>query len=118
VFVRVTNGISAIEAADNKIANQMSTNGWTLVEGTTDVYAYQEPLPAGESRLVFGSFKIDGAHSDLNVYKNEKINVVAYAVQKDTFGTAKGHTDAAIAEQVQKHFDLRPQAIIERWDLR
>lgn len=40
------------------------------------------------------------------------------SVYVDTFGTAKGHTDAAIAEQVQKHFDLRPQAIIERLDLR
>lgn len=40
------------------------------------------------------------------------------SVYVDTFGTAKNTTDAAISELLQKHFDLRPQAIIESLDLR
>ncbi|MEA5074003.1 MAG: methionine adenosyltransferase [Eubacterium aggregans] len=36
----------------------------------------------------------------------------------DTFGTAQGHSDAAIAGRIAQGFDLRPQAIIERLGLR
>jgi S-adenosylmethionine synthetase len=35
----------------------------------------------------------------------------------DTFGTGKV-SEAAISEAVQRHFDLRPAAIIERFGLR
>jgi S-adenosylmethionine synthetase len=39
------------------------------------------------------------------------------SVNINTFGTSK-HTDAAVLELVEKHFDLRPAAIIERLHLR
>lgn len=40
------------------------------------------------------------------------------SVYVNTFGTGKGHTDEAIASQIEAYFDLRPQAVIERFDLR
>jgi S-adenosylmethionine synthetase len=40
------------------------------------------------------------------------------SVHVDTFGTARGLSDAAVAEAVQKVLDFRPQAIIERLGLR
>jgi S-adenosylmethionine synthetase len=39
------------------------------------------------------------------------------SVLVDTFGTGKV-ADAAISEAVQRHFDLRPAAIIDRFGLR
>ena len=39
------------------------------------------------------------------------------SVRVDTFGTSQ-HSDLAISEAVNKLFDLRPAAIIKRFDLR
>jgi len=40
------------------------------------------------------------------------------SVYVDTFGTGKSHMDETIAKKIETCFDLRPQAIIERFDLR
>lgn len=86
LFVKVENGLVNAEADDNKIVEQMRTNGWTLVDGQTNVYAYKEAVTAetGANVVVFSSFTIDG---DTNVadYEDAKINVTAYAIQADGF---------------------------------
>lgn len=111
LFVTIKNDIEAIEA-DTKIAAQMAANGWVIVEGYTDVYAYYGVAAEGEESpntlkkiekdedndrdiLVFEKFKIiDSADAtELAKYatttkdgkQNNIITVNAYAVQADGF---------------------------------
>lgn len=88
LFVKVDNGISDLEATGNTtIAEQMKAKGWTLVTGTTNVYAYAQKVTAGQDIGVFDSFKIAG---DATVAGNadKTITIEAYAIQADGFGTA------------------------------
>lgn len=104
LFVKVTNGIAAIEvaAADgDTIAEQMATIGWTLVEGTTDVYAYKETVSGGDDVKVFDSFTIAG-NADISNYatasnSNSVIEIIAYAIQADGFATSAAAWAAAPA---------------------
>ena len=106
LFVKVENGIAAIEDANKTIAAQMTANGWTLVENTTNIYKYKETVSGGANIPVFGEFAIsnaviggmkpittDGAGDDgklyLDEYKNAKIVITAYAIQADGFSTAE-----------------------------
>ena len=103
LFVKVENGIAAIEPkdADKSVAAQMVANGWTKVEGQTNVYVKMngnalQIVKGGETVNVFETLTIDGATVDktkLEQYKNATITVTAYAVQKDGF---EGKTADAI----------------------
>ena len=104
LFVKVENEISAIETKDeaNTIV-QMRANGWTLVDGETNVFAHKDKASAGDDVVVFERFVIDGASVDnatLAKYEtgaggNKAITVTAYAVQAAGFGTAQAAWDAA-----------------------
>lgn len=88
VFVKLENGISAIEkSGSTTIAKQMETNGWTVVEGETKVYAYRSIVQAGTDVPVFGSFTIDSA-ANVSTYASAKIEITAYAVQAEGFSSA------------------------------
>ena len=88
LFVKVENGISAIEAAgDTTIAAQMAANGWTLVEGSTDTYAHKDIAKAGANVDVFKTFKLAG-NANVAQYTNANITVTAYAVQAAGFESA------------------------------
>lgn len=92
LFVKVENGLESAEA-DGKttIAEQMKSNGWTLVDGQTNIYVYKEVVTAetGANIVVFNSFTIDGETAVAD-YKDAKINVTAYAIQAEGFeNTAK-----------------------------
>ena len=82
IFVKVENGISDIEAGTT-IANQLTTNGWTAVSGTTDIFAYQDIVSKDTDIPVVGSFTISGDvdADDLAEYEDAEIIVTAYAVQ-------------------------------------
>lgn len=87
LFVKVENGLVDAEADGNTtIAEQMKTNGWTLVAGQTNVYVYKEVVTAetGANVVVFSSFTIAG-DTDVADYEDAKINVTAYAIQADGF---------------------------------
>lgn len=86
VFVKVENGIAAIEAGTT-IAEQMGVNDWTLVEGETNVYAYKEAVSANANIPVFGTFTL-ADDANVSAYEDATINITAYAVQKDGFDTA------------------------------
>lgn len=90
LFVKVENGIEDIEDATNSIESQMLSNGWTIVEGETNVYAYKETVSAGDNIPVFGTFKIANTveNADLDDYAGKTVTVTAYAVQEDGFDTA------------------------------
>lgn len=92
LFVKVENGLETVEATDDDsyktIANQLTANGWTLVEGK--VYAYNDKAAASEDITVFDNFKIKGDvnATALEAVKDATIVVTAYAVQADGFDTA------------------------------
>lgn len=124
LFVKVENGIAAIEDDENTIASQMSDNGWVQV--SRNVYAYHKendkkispaettntPVKAGTDVKVFDSFKInknviggptptgDDAVVDPNAlylgdYVDAEIKVTAYAIQADGFDSAEAAWTAA-----------------------
>lgn len=94
LFVKVENGIAAIEANDNTVESQMTKMGWKLVEGNVYVYVgtavgASAPLAvsASDNINVFETIKIDDSvtGTQLAGYKNKTITVTAYAVQKAGF---------------------------------
>ncbi len=105
IFVKVENGISALEAAkvDNgyqPIADQITTNGWTALDGVTGVYYKVYTNGQQEKDMkVFNDFTIadDASTRDAwnNVGSDTKVTVTAYAVQKEGFDTAKAAWEAA-----------------------
>lgn len=94
LFVKVENGISAIEDPANTIASQMADKGWTLVTGSDNIYAYNATVAAGADVSVFDSFKIAG-DANVSTYTSASIVVTAYAIQADGFTTAQAAWDAA-----------------------
>lgn len=89
LFVKVENGLSAIEA-DTKIIAQILANGWTKLNQTDGIY-YKKVAANGTNDSVdypvFATFTVAGT-ADIASYKNAEINVTAYAIQADGFGTA------------------------------
>lgn len=95
LFVKVENGLSAIEAAGNTtIAAQMTANGWTAVAGASNVYAYKDIVTASQNIPVFGSFSI-ATTAQTAGYEDTVVSVTAYAVQADGFATAADAWTAA-----------------------
>lgn len=94
LFVKVENGIAAIEAkatnSTTSISAQMSKNDWSLVDITNNIYAYNEQVKADADVVVFESFTLDGSVSDetLKAYEDAEIVIQAYLVQADGFDTA------------------------------
>lgn len=89
LFVKVDNGIAAIEA-DTKIAEQITTNDWTALDGVTGVYYMKVDANTSadaKDYLVFETFKLT---DDANVanYATANVTVTAYAIQADGFTTA------------------------------
>lgn len=91
LYVKVENGISAIEATgDTTIAKQMEENGWTVVdaENYPGVYALEASAKkAGDKVEVFNSFTIAG-NADISAYANATVKITAYAIQADGFATS------------------------------
>lgn len=89
LFVKITDEIAAIQ--DTKtIAEQLTANGWTLLDG--DVW-YHAAVDASTSAndidvKVFESIKIK-SDAAVATYANKTIKVIAYAVQADGFTTAE-----------------------------
>lgn len=98
VFVEVTNGIAAYEAATNTIADQMEANGWTPLEG--NVYAYAgATVPGGKDLPVFGTFTIAN-NAEIPESFNGTVTIKAYAVQADNFATAAAAWAASFGESL------------------
>lgn len=102
LFVKVENGISAIEDSSNTIASQMAAKGWKEFSSSYPgiyvyVGSYSTSMPyavgAGDDIVVFESFKISSTVTDVSSYASAAINVTAYAVQTDGL---EGKTSAEI----------------------
>ena len=103
LFVKVENGLVDIEAAGNTtIAKQMEAKGWTLVDGETNVFAYSTSVLPGAKPVVFETFTIADTVTNVQLapYKDAKIIVTAYAVQKEMFSTAQAAWDATFGAPV------------------
>lgn len=110
IFVKIENGISAIEkAGETTIAAQMAANGWTPVEGLTNVYAYANKVDPAVSGAdldieIFANFTVDG---EAKLYADDgttalysadtPITIIGYAVQADGFNSAAEAWEAAPA---------------------
>ena len=86
VFIKVEDGLAAIED-DTTVADQITGNGWTALDDVAGVY-YKEysSSTAATDLVVFETFKVKG-DADVAQYANAKIDVTAYAIQKDGFTT-------------------------------
>lgn len=93
LFVKVVDEIAAIQGG-TAIAAQLTTNGWTAVDGVTNVYAYKETVSGGSNVKVFENFEIDG-EADVAAYAGKTITVTAYAIQADGFDSAAEAWNAA-----------------------
>lgn len=84
VFVRIVNEIATIESGTT-IESQIATNGWTLLDGTTDVfYKVVDTSAADQKLVVFEEFTI-ATNAKVADYLNKTIKVKAYAIQFDGF---------------------------------
>lgn len=90
IFVKVENGISAIETTETgkTIAEQIKANGWTELTGVPGVYYKQYTSSTTVTNLeVFNSFEINGNVSTWGSNADAKVIVTAYAIQADGFTT-------------------------------
>ena len=90
--MKVENGIESYEAG-TKIAEQITANGWSALDGVENVYYKTYTKSAESTNLpVFGNFTIadnaNAADSWNNFSADTKVTVTAYAVQQDGFDTA------------------------------
>lgn len=94
VFVKVENGIAAIESQENTIEDQILENDWIKLPNNAGVY-YKD-VPANEGTTVadypvFANFKVadDAVLVDENgtaIYSaNTPLSITAYAIQYDGF---------------------------------
>ena len=98
LFVKVENGISAIEApagtgegAYVQIATQITNNGWTALDGVDGVYyKSQDATTSAADVNVFAEFAVAGTvdSTTLASYNGKTIVVTAYAIQSDGFADA------------------------------
>lgn len=89
LFVKVVNGIADVESGTT-IAAQMSTNGWNLLSGTSDVYFMKvEATTQAKDYPVFGTFTIADNANTLDAWASvSNVTITAYAVQAAGFDTA------------------------------
>lgn len=93
LFVKVVNGIAAIEAEGNTtIANQMAAN-WAEIDASKGIYAYKAVVTPGQNVTVFNSFTLAGT-ADVASYKDASITIQAYLVQADGFPGTTGYLAA------------------------
>lgn len=95
VFVKVENGIEAIEIAEkdgDTIKEQMIANGWEPLTGVANVWVYNTTVkPAADEDMdlvVFEKFTL-ADNADVAQYGAAKITVTAYAIQADGFNGAQ-----------------------------
>ena len=85
VFVQVTNGIAALEAADNTIESQIAAKNWTGLDGVEGVYyKLVEASESDTDLVVFDGFKIAETVDKTaleSINDGTAVTVIAYAIQ-------------------------------------
>lgn len=96
VFIKVVDGLAAIEA-DDTVAAQIADNKWKPLDGVANVYYYESVVDARTAAVdlpVFGNFTLKG-DADVAAYADATITIDAYAVQADGFASAAAAWTAA-----------------------
>ena len=102
LFVNVVNGLDGHEAEGaTTIAAQMADNGWTLVDGETDVYMQANTYSANAEVAVFEKFTIADNETATTLATVEDVVVTAYAVQAEGFTSAQAAWDATFGTPVE-----------------
>ncbi len=90
LFVKVVNGIAAIEDSEDSIASQMVANDWVALTGVENVYYYNGLVDAGateQKRPLFANYAVkDDVDDELSAYDDAEIVITAYAVQAGAVG--------------------------------
>ena len=108
LFVKINNTISSLLITENttigettykSIADQLTENHWELVSGTTDIYQYvgtngNAVVSAGTDVVVFNNFVVKSNADVSGVTANDKIELVACAVQADGLTLAQAYSEA------------------------
>lgn len=90
LFVKIVDEIAAIEDTTT-VADQLTAKGWTCIDPTNNIYAYNSKVDArttAQDVPVFDSFKIT-QNANVSSYTGKTIVVTAYAIQADGFTTAQ-----------------------------
>lgn len=109
LFVKVENGITALEATGKTIADQMAARGWVAIAEGSNVYYLTETVDGVTTAkidnsgdvVVFEKFTLKGDADTTNAtanYATKKITVTAYAVQADGFTTAEAAWNATFGK--------------------
>ena len=93
LFVKLENGLKDIIASEN-IEKQMQDYGWTPIDSTNNIWAYNKVVAAGKHINVFDEFTLTD-NAVVSNYGDATIIVTAYAVQADGFNTAADAWNAA-----------------------
>lgn len=102
LFVKVENNIAAAETTDatKTVAAQLAANGWTLVDGQTNIYVYKDAVNGGADVKVFENFTVS---NDINndalkaAADGKTIVVTACAVQAEGLTAAQAFAAAKFA---------------------
>ena len=94
LFVKLENGLKDIIASET-IEEQMQGYGWTLIDSTNNIWAYNKVVAENDHIEVFDEFTLTD-DAVVSNYGDATIIITAYAVQADGFvvNTAK---DAAVS---------------------
>ena len=101
LFVKVDNGIAAIEAAGNTtITAQMEAKDFVLIDANNNIYAYKHIVGPGQNITIFDNFTIANNvdNATLKTYDEANITVTAYAIQAEGFTTYSEAWTAGSAE--------------------
>lgn len=108
IFVKVENGIAALEAPKvengyQPIVDQITVNGWIALDGVAGVY-YQTYTSGQQNKdlKVFNEFVISDYANATDTWANlsATVTVTAYAVQKEGFASAKAAWNATFGTTV------------------
>ena len=102
LFVKVENNIAGAETteANATVAAQLAANGWTLVDGQTNIYVYKDAVNGGVDVKVFENFTVS---NDINndalkaAADGKTIVVTACAVQAEGLTAAQAFAAATFA---------------------
>ena len=83
LFVKLENGLKDI-IASKTIEEQMQGYGWTLIDSTNNIWAYNKVVAENEHIEVFDEFTLTD-DAVVSNYGDATIKVTAYAVQADGF---------------------------------
>lgn len=89
LFIKVDNQLGdVLDTAD--LAQQLTQNGWTLVDGESNIYQYRTTASGGDQVVIIETIKIveSATDADLQAVSDKQLVINAYAIQAEGFDTS------------------------------